>query len=263
MKKKISKLLAALLALSLVFSLAACDGFRIPEDETEISTTEPAVISKTPQPKTNKESVEYFNKVINAVKLEKPAVKPKLSKNVGNVETENAKLKAIVPTLKKYMLHTDAKKAAQGEDLTNIFPVMGQSWSSQITDADVKYANCLEAEKTYEINIRFKDALNPEPLKSSLGKVFDLADINEILDEFKKAEAYLKVESADLTYKDCYIKCTVDRATDEVLAISYFINVDVKSVVTGTGSLEGIGTLPFNFNYTSTASYELSREKTE
>jgi len=263
MKKKISKLLAALLALSLVLSLAACDGFRIPEDETEISTTEPAVVSKTPQPKTSKEAVEYFNRVINAVKDEKPAVNPKLSKDVRNVETENAKLKAVVPTVKKYMLHTDTKKAAQGEDLTDIFPVKGQSWASRITDADVKYANCLEAEKTYEINVRFKDAVNPEPLNSSLGKAFDLADINEILEEFKKAEAYLKVDSVDLTYKDCYIKCKVDRATDEVLSVSYFITVDVKSVVTGTGSLEGMGTVPFNFTYTSTASYELSREKAE
>ena len=254
MKKRISKLLAAILALSLVLSLAACSGTA---DETTEATTEPPVISKTPQPQTSAKAIEYFNMVMDAVKAGKPAVTPKVSKNIGSIVCDNAKLKAAIPTIKKYMLNTKADSAAYGADLTNIFPVKGQTWSSKLSMSDVKYASCLEAVKTYEITIRFKDEKDPLPLTSSVGKAFDITDKASILKEFEKSADYLRVDSLDLVYTGCYILCSVDRATDQVLSVTYVLNVNAVSTITGTGSFADMGTVPLSLKYDSSATYTL------
>lgn len=255
MKKTIAKLFSAILVLSLVFSLAACNGSE--EETTEVTTTEAPVISKTEQPLTSMEAVAYFNRVMDAVKTGKPAVEVKVSKNIHDVETENSKLKAAIPTIKKYMLSTDADGADLGDDLTDIFPIKGQSWSSKLSINDVRYANCLEALKTYEITIRLKDENDALPLTSSHGKAFDLVDKTEILKEFEKADDYIKVDSLDLTFTGSYIKCSVDRATDQVLSVTYYLNVNAVSTVTGTGSLEDMGTVPLELRYDSSITYEL------
>lgn len=266
MKKRLYKLLTAVLALSLIFSLAACS---TTTDETTVATTEPPVISKTAQPATSAAAIAYFNTVMNAVKtgmpegkagnLVKPAVSPDVSKNISNIECENESLKAVIPTIKKYMLNTDAESADyNSEDLTKIFPVKGQSWSSMLTSGDVRYATCLETLKTYEITIRFKDEKEPAQLVSSLGKAFDIADKASILKEFEKASEYITVDKLDLGYTGCYISCSVDRATDQVLSVTYKLYVDAVSSVTGTGTLKDMGTVPLSLRYESSVTYTLN-----
>lgn len=257
MKKRIHKLLAVIFALSLVFSLAACNGAE--EETTIITTTEPPVISKTPQPMTSMESVAYFNLVMDAVKTDKPAVSVKTSKkNVNDIECDNEKIKAAIPTIKKYMLNTKADGADFGDDLTDVFPVKGQAWSSKLSVNDVRYANCLEGLKTYEITIRLKDEKDASPLTGAHGKAFDFVDKAEILKEFEKAVDYLTVDSLDLNFTGSFIKCTVDRATDQVLSVTYYLNVNADSVITGTGSFEDVGTVPLGLRYDSTITYELT-----
>jgi hypothetical protein len=258
MKKKFFKTLALLFAVSLVFMLAACSGTS--SDATTV-TTEPPVISKTAQPATVTAALDYFNKVMDAVKTGKPAVSPKVSKDISNVVCDNASLKAAIPTLKSYMLSTKADSAKYGADLKNIFPVKGQDWGSRLTAADVRYANCLQALKTYEITIRFNDATEPAPLSSSLGKAFDLTTKDAILKEFGKADSYLTVDKLDLLYTGCYILCSVDRATDQVLSVTYIMNVNATSTVTGTGSLEAMGKVPLSLTYSSNVTYTLDWTK--
>ncbi len=259
MNKKIFKLLSLVLALTLIFSLAACSGTS--GDTTTTATTEAPVVSKTPQPNTSTAAIAYFNAVMDAVKISKPAVSPKISKNVNDIVCDNASLKAAIPTLKKYMLNTDADSSAYGDSLTNIFPVKGQSWGSRLTATDVKYANCLEALKTYEITIRFKDATDPAPFTSALGKAYDLTDKASILKEFEKSADYMTVDKLDLLYTGCYILCSVDRATDQVLSITYITNVNAVSTVTGVGTLKDMGTVPLSLRYDSNATYTLDWTK--
>lgn len=83
MNKKVLQLLSLLLALSLVFTLAACS----PGAETEeTTTTEPAVISKSPRPDSVLKVIDYFNKLAADVKKDKPAVSPDISQDVGDFE---------------------------------------------------------------------------------------------------------------------------------------------------------------------------------
>lgn len=261
MKKKITKFLAIMFALSLVFSLAACNGSD--GETTEVTTTEPPVISKTAQPTTSVEALAYFNRVMDAVKTGKPAVAVKVSKNIHDIESDNANLKAAIPTIKKYMLDTKADGAAFGDDLTGTFPVKGESWSSKLDVNDIRYANCLEALKTYEITIRLKDEKDALPLTSSHGKAFDLTEKASILKEFEKAADYIKIDSLALNYTGSFIKCSVDRATDQVLSVTYYLNVNAVSTVTGTGSLVDMGTVSLNLRYDSTITYDLTWDAAE
>lgn len=254
MKKALLKTFSVILALAMVLSLAACNN---KNEEEETTTTEPPVISKTAMPQSSAQTVEYFNMVINAVKTGKPAVKPGISKNVGDVECENPRLKAVVPTVKKYMLNTKADEAKAGDDLTDIFPVKGQEWSSRITPADVRYATCNETPKTYEIVLRFKDEKDSLPAQGLIGSVFDVTDKADILKEFEKSAEYMVVDSLDLFYKDCYITCSVDKATDQVLFVKYIVKTRAESVVTGTGALKDMGSVPLKLTFTGEYSYTL------
>lgn len=253
--KKVVKILSLVFALTLIFSLAACSG--ADTETTEETTTEPPIVSKTPQPTTGAEALAYFNRVMDAVKTGKPAVSVSVSKDIKNVETDNDKLKAAIPTVKKYMLNTKADGVSYGDDLTDIFPVKGQDWVSRLTLADVRYATCLEAKETYEISVHFRDEAEAAPLSSSLGKAFDLVEKSTILEEFKKAEGYLRVDDFDLTYTGCYIVCSVDRATDEVRSVTYYLYADASTTVVGAGELKDIGDVPLSLRYESKITYTL------
>lgn len=248
------KIVCALMILAMIPVFAACSALEV---EETTATTKPEVTSLTPQPASVNETVAYFNRVMDAVKTGKPAVSPSISKDVSNVACDNDKLKAAIPTLKDLMLKTDAKGSAYGEDATDTFPVKGQAWSSRISGADVRYASCLVDGDYYQIIIRFKDEPEARALKGVIGNAFDIVDIETVKQEFKKAQAYMTVGDISLLYTGCLIKCTVERATDHVTSVTYIKNVDVKTSVTGVGTLEKMGTVPVSFRYNCTSTYTL------
>lgn len=88
-------------------------------------------------------------------------------------------------------------------------------------------------------------------------------NINDIMDEFKSAESYLTAEKPVVKYKDCQIIIRVNLETDEIHTIEYKKGVDVSTNVTGQGKLADIGTVPVNFNYNSTVTYNLERPTEE
>ena len=148
MKKKIYAVCALVLVAAMFFSFAACDAGTTDTEETTV-----AAMSEMPVGK--EAMVNYYNSVINAVKVKKPAVKKfQSTENVSNVicGTEdgerNTLLEKSVPTLKKFIFD-GTKKAFEesrnaetkyGDDLTALFPVSGESWSSRLTAADVESA---------------------------------------------------------------------------------------------------------------------------
>jgi len=248
------KIVSALMVLAMIPVFAACSAL---ETEETTATTKPEVISITPQPASVAETVTYFNRVMDAVKTGKPAVAPDISKDVSNIECDNDKLKAAIPSLKDLMLNTDAQGSAYGEDATDTFPIKGQAWSSKLSGADVRYASCLKDGDFYQIIIRFKDEPEARALKGVIGNAFDIIDIETVKQEFKKAQDYMTVGDISLLYTGCLIKCTVERATDHVTSVTYVKNIDVKTSATGVGTLEAMGKVPVSFRYNCTSTYTL------
>ena len=84
-------------------------------------------------------------------------------------------------------------------------------------------------------------------------------NVDDIMKEFESANAYLTAEKPVLKYKDCQIIIRVNLEKDEIHTIEYKKSVDVSTNVTGQGTLAEVGTVPVNFNYNSTVTYNIER----
>ena len=90
-----------------------------------------------------------------------------------------------------------------------------------------------------------------------------MGNVDEVMAEFAKAEKYLSVEKPVLEYKDCQIIIVANVETDEVHTIKYVKNIDVKTNVTGQGSLADMGTVPVTLRYSNTVEYAIDRTAPE
>ncbi len=285
MKKKILALISIVLVFSFLFIFAGCDGTNA-EDETTTTTT---IKVKTPLPTDITTSIDeesntvtdttyspealaantvtifdYFNLHINEVKGQKAAVNMSQGKSISKVTdaegnslplSENEYIAAAISSLDSYMLHTDGADLAYGEDLAAFLPVKGQSYVSALTLEDIESATCVDNELQRYITLTLKSPSLP----ATIEKAYDMGNVDDVLTEFKKAEKYLTVGTPTLTYNDCQIILTTNVETDEVIAIEYIKNIDVATEVTGTGTLESVGTVPVNFRYQNTVKYSLDR----
>ncbi len=262
MKKKIYSVCVLLIALAMVFSFAACDSFS-PDEET----TEPPIISKTPMPESNEAALNYFNGLINAVKAAKPGTfYEQTNKDVYDVicgeedGERNELIEMAFSVLKKYILQSaESVETKYGEDLTEKFPIAGQTWSSKLTAADIKSATCVENGDNYELTIILNDEINPTQAGVH-GKAFNIptdADRQAILKEFQdKMKDYVTISGIDsLSYTECQIFCVIERETDKLISVEYSRNVKVGTTLTGVGTLEKVGTVPCAFTYTYAEKY--------
>ena len=79
MKKKIYAVCALVLVAAMFFSFAACDAGTTDTEETTVTAMSEMPVGKEAM-------VNYYNSVINAVKVKKPAVKKfQSTENVSNV----------------------------------------------------------------------------------------------------------------------------------------------------------------------------------
>ena len=284
MKKALLTVFALLLCFAMVFSFAGCSGME--EDETtttikvksilptEITTSydeESRVVTDTTyspeaQAQNTKTIFEYFDIHINEVKFAKAAVSQSQKKSIGKVTDENGEsiamsenkyINAAISALDSYMLHSSSSSTEYGDDLTDFMPVKGESFVSSLTIDDVEKATCVDEGETRKINLTLKSPALPETIE----KAYNMGDVNEALNEFKKSEKYLTISTPVLTYNNCQINITVNIQTDEVTEIEYIKNIDVSVEATGHDSLSDIGTVPVKFRYTDTVKYSINREE--
>lgn len=268
MKKKIYAVCALLLAFAMLFSFAACDAGTTGEEE------ETTVKALTAAPKNKDEIVDYFNRLINGVKAQKPGIKKYQSdENVSDficgVEDgeRNSTFEKAVPTLKKYILkgvkgafeESRNAETKYGDDITGIFPLAGQDWSSKLTAAEITEAT-LEAtedngQRTLTIIIR-------EPSADTVSKAFNpLSEENRnaAVEEFRtKLKGYISFTDIEsMTYTECKIVCVINTADDKISSVEYFTSEKIATTITGEGTLAELGTLPCSFVYTYGEKYEL------
>lgn len=283
MKKTISAIISVVLIFSLVFAFAGCSST---EEEGETTTV---VNVKTPLPTDITSSVDeesnvitdttyspealaantatifdYFNLHVNEIKGVKAKVEMSQDKSIGKSKdaegndiamTENDYVNAAINTLDSYMLHNDGATAEYGDDLVAFMPVKGAEYVSALTLADVESATCVDDGLFRTITLTLKSPALP----ATIEKAYDMGSIDDVMTEFKKAEKYLTVAQPTLTYNDCQIIIQANRETDEVTSIEYVKVIDVKTEVTGTGSLADMGTVPVQFRYRNAIRYTIDR----
>lgn len=159
-----------------------------------------------------------------------------------------------VPTLKKFVF-AGTKKAFEesrnaetkyGEDLTALFPVSGESWSSTLTAADVESA---EIEASEDNSRRTLTLVIKEPSVDVVKKAFNLgseadrdAAVKELRDKLKGYISFTDIES--LTYTECRIICVINTEDNTVASVEYIRTEKITTTITGDGTLAGIGTFP-------------------
>lgn len=284
MNKKILAAISMLLVVAFIFSFAGCSSTG--EEEATTTTT---IFVKTPLPtdittsideesqvitdttytpemlKANTATIfEYFNLHVNEIKGAKAAVNMSQNKSIGKAKdaegndlpfSENAYINSAITSLDSYMLHNDGAELAYGEDMVAFMPVKGASYVSALTLEDIESATCVDEGNQRTITLTLKSPALP----ATIEKAYDMGNVDDVMTEFQKAEKYLTLDKPVLEYKDCQIIIVANVETDEVHTIKYVKNIDVKTNVTGQGSLADIGTVPVTLRYSNTVEYTIDR----
>ena len=277
MKRILSLGLALLVVSASLLSLTACSSSG--EDEVDVQTTLPAEYteSATPVDKSSEEILNYFNKLVNDIKVEKPAMYYRFVINVPNSslkvtkagqeesETVDESLSAIndaAKAVKDLMLENIEEKSgdlAFGADNTDVLLVKGESFASKLTIDNIKYATMTEVGDEYFITIEFDDVTELDA-KKVLGNAFTLRDKEDILnsEEFAKTKEYLELKNYTVNYSGCKITATVNRLTDEITKVEYFKVANVKASAVGKSTFQEHGDLSILFALEDKAYYEIN-----
>lgn len=277
MKRILSLGLALLVVSASLLSLTACSSSS--GDEVEVQTTVPVEYteSATPVDKSSEEILNYFNRLVNDIKAERPAMYYRFELNVPNdslkvtkagqeeAETIDESLSAIndaAKAVKDLMLENIEEQSgdvAFGADNTDVLLVKGESFASKLTVDDIKYATMTEVGDEYFITIEFDDVAEVDA-KAILGNAFSLRDKEDILnsEEFAKTKSYLEFRDYTVSYSGCKITATVNRLTDEITKLEYFKPANVKVSAKGLNTFESHGDLSVLFTLEDKAYYEIN-----
>ena len=285
--KKLTLVISVLLAFALLFSFAGCSLGQeeeesttvinvrtpLPTDITSSYDEESNVITDTTYSQealaANTQTIfEYFDIHMNEIKGSGKAVKMSQKKSVGKAQdangeslpiSENEYVNAAFSLCSQHMLHNDSAQAEAGEDLTDFMPVKGESYVSALTLDEVKSATCVDEGTERKIIV----TLNSPSLPETLEKAYDMENVDDVLEEFKKADKYLTLGSPVITYRDCEIIITANVETDEVTKIEYVKNADIAVDVTGSEGMGSIGTVTVkaNFSLSNKVTYEIISEE--
>lgn len=281
MKRKLTVLMAIMLVFSMLVCFASCGSSDDESEIAEVFSTEEAVYteSATPIETTSEDVLEYFNGIVNELKLSKPAISYKYEINVPDssikitkagqedAEETDESLASINDGAKgvKDMILSDIKKESgnieMGADNSEYLFVKGESWASQLTVSDIDYATMKEIGDNYYIEIAFND-IEKNADDSALRKSFNLRDKEEILasEEFAKTSEYLKFNDYDVAYSGCKITATVNRITNEITNLNYYKAANVVAHMTGAGTFADYGDVSIIFTLEDKSNFDINWE---
>ncbi len=218
------------------------------------STPPPAVTELTAS-SSQAEILGYFNNSINNVK--------KSAKQVTLIREENSSAGGIEGNLpssltgmaddliKKNMgakdlstLDPAAVNATTTEQKNAMFPVENESYSSQLTEADIDAATFTESDGKYTITIKIKEdapSASTAHGQGHVGKAMSVIMPSIVTDNAGPAKSIIK--NVQTGHKDASIVVVVDKATGNVLSAKYHF--------VWTLSLEALGmklSIPFGLD---------------
>lgn len=94
-----------------------------------------------------------------------------------------------------------------------------------------------------------------KPEEASVKKAFTVREKEGILEQFKVAESYLKVNSFEIAFTPCKISAGFNAVNDQMTYATYEKNMVITANVTFTGALADYGTVVVEFPCTSSLTY--------
>ena len=216
-------------------------------DTNEPATDAPA--AEAPSGEMSKaEIIALFNESANRVKTE-------ATKVVKNYEYKRmleehlevpAALNSMMDTLMGSVMKDDLEpQEYTGEMIIEKYPVPRETWSSQLTEADVVEATCVDNGTEYEITLKLVESFNP-----SVGK--GVAAAMDTITEEDKAGIPDMVQKMDMRYFDCVIRCKIDKASGRTTWSNYL------SPVVFDCEVKMIGTLPAKVGFSFEKDYTIT-----
>ena len=183
-----------------------------------------------------------------------------------------------------FLMNLSQEEATEFEaDLTDVIYPLGEKTASTLTLEDL-YTD--KATKTYPIytsvipnlvhdldeegnNAEDEDGeyifvpnelirtiqISVKPEEASVRKAFSVREKEGIMEQFKVAEAYLKLNSFEIGFAPCKIMTGINAVTDEMTYVTYEKNMVITANITFTGALAQYGTVVVEFPCTSSLTY--------
>lgn len=173
-----------------------------------------------------KDIINYCNAALNKIK----SAKAGFTKHyVMTVKGDVSGLPGWLVNLAKTDETTTVKK---GESSNDAYPAAGYSWSSKLTESDVKQATLQKSGSKYIIKLTIVEEDNPAKGNSHFGRCMSVLDANDV-----KAKSSL-IKSADMHYYNGYIYAEIDTKTGNVIKSEASATADVKLNVSLLGDVE-------------------------
>lgn len=236
-KKRIFQAFAVAFIGTAVLTFASCT----PSD----TGTQPVRLDPADAPNSVQEIVEYFNTAADKVKTDRPEASVSTSVSIPDdgIQANDELLARIFPIFRDQMSLGSSRSGERDSDLTDVAPVAGQSWGSQLDPRAVEWATCNVNGEEYRIVIKMRPEENPAPLTSAHGKAFEIHDKQAILDEINtKGGDFIHIDDYDVTYQDCYIRASINGVSGEIMSATYEKNASVSTQAVCSGALASLGT---------------------
>lgn len=130
------------------------------------------------------------------------------------------------PLLSQFLKRNDTPvDYATQADIQANFPVAGETWSSKATEADLADATCTDDGTSYNITLKFKESVDPEP-GSGAASAFTVIKESDVYGA-PGISAILK--SFSVKYHDGEITCKIDKATGNMTEAHYKLPIKLDA----------------------------------
>ena len=219
-------------------------------DDTVTTTTAPAENNTAGVPSTKAEIIALFNESANKVKTEATKVVKNYEYRTHNEEhlIMPAALQSTANSLMSSAMQDDLEpiEYATKEDIVANYQVPGQTWVSQLTEAEVAEATCTDNGTEYEVMLKLNPTTDPEP-GNGVAKAFDTITASEV-----KESAPSMLQTFSTEYYDCVVKCKIDKATGRTTWANYTSPLILKVTVKMGFTMDAQIGLCFEKDYTIT-----------
>lgn len=180
--------------------------------------------------------------------------------NLGQDEATafNADLTNVIYPLGEKTASTLSLADLYTDKATKTYPIYTSIVPNLVYDLDEKGENALDEDGEYifvpnELTRIINISVLPE--EASVKKAFTVREKDGIMEQFKIAESYLKVNSFEIGFTPCKITASINAVTDEMTYVTYEKNMVITANVTFAGALAQYGTVIVEFPCTSSLTY--------
>ncbi len=191
---------------------------------------------------------------------------------------------AALKDIGSFLMNLSQEEATQFKaDLTNVIYPLGEKTASTLTLTDLytdketktyPIYTSIVPNFAYDLDSEGKNAVDEDgenifvpteltriihiavnPDEASVKKAFTVREKDGIMEQFKAAESYLKLNSFEIGFTPCKIMASINAVTDEMTYVTYEKNMVITANITFTGALAQHGTVIVEFPCTSSLTY--------